>query len=1000
MPSKVPFIKNNICEKNLLFVGLSETWLKSHTNAELNINGYTIFRCDSTRKKKKRGRLTGGVCFYVREDFGAACEIIFSHSSNSVQLLCLYSKTENTAILLIYRQPDDSSNGNPSFPNDFVIPINRAKAKLSSLNPVPNIIFGGDFNLPHVSWPEGLPTSGCSNNERIMLNTLNEFCNDLFLTQYISSPTHKDGNILDLVFTNNESLIHECSIVPVLRSTSHHDIVLIQTSFKVENRSNEETPEKRTGFHAMNFYADSIEWNKIANALNCIDWDTELNNENPNIILQKFYDLCFNVCKDIVPTRLEQKTARKSHVKRYRFQLSKRRKKITKQLLKSKSVSRKTKIRSELLEIEKKMQKSFRDSETYIEMKAIKAIKRNPKYFFSYVQKKSKLKAKIGPLRNESGSLTCNSKEMAEILSTQYLKVFSNPNQHQCHMINHSTTTSEIKDMNLTEKDLIEAISELSTNAAAGPDGFPAILLKNCKNELAIPLCILWRKSLEKGLVPDDLKKSTITPIHKGESRSIPANYRPVALTSHLIKIFEKVMRNHLVKYMNDNKLFNPNQHGFRSGRSCLSQLLEQLDNILNILDENANADVIYLDFSKAFDKVDHMIVLQKIKSLGITGQILKWLQSFLFKRYQSVIVNGVKSEPQLVISGVPQGSVLGPLIFLILIGDIDHEIVNSTVHSFADDTRATKSIKTLEDVKFLQNDLNKIYDWTAKNNMELNDLKFELLRYGLNEDIKNQTNYKSPTGKIITSKDVVKDLGVLMSNDCSFKNHIDSTIEKAKNIISWILRSFSSRSRDVMLTLYKSLVIPILEYCSVLWDPSKVGHIQRLEAVQRSFLRKIAGTKKNYWECLQNLKVYSLQRRRERYQIIYMWKILENLVPNINNSIQSKDHPRLGRLCVSSFAENPKTSKLRKDTLLFKGVKLFNSLPKQIRGLKNITIEKFKKALDGHLQNIPDELQIIGYTGCRRADTNSLIHMSQLCCYPFYPRKMSTWGVIHNDLA
>ena len=142
---------------------------------------------------------------------------------------------------------------------------------------------------------------------------------------------------------------------------------------------------------------------------------------------------------------------------------------------------------------------------------------------------------------------------------------------------------------------------------------------------------------------------------------------------------------------MNENNLFNPSQHGFRSGRSCLSQLLEQYDLILNILDEDAHADVVYLDFSKAFDKVDHAIVLQKIKRLGIDGKILKWLKSFLTERKQSVMVNGVKSEPQNVLSGVPQGSVLGPLIFLILIGDIDKDILNRFVKSFADDTRASK---------------------------------------------------------------------------------------------------------------------------------------------------------------------------------------------------------------------------------------------------------------------------------------------------------------------
>ena len=190
VPSKVPFI-NSICEKNLLFVGLSETWLKSHKDAEVEIPGYTLFRCDTTRQKKSRGRLSGGVCFYVREDIGCSCEVIFSHSSDSVQLLCLYSSTENLAMLAIYRRPDDKTHGHPSTSTDFTIPLNRAKSVLSEISPSPDIIFGGDFNLPHVSWPVGSPKTRCSPEERKMLNGLNEFCNDLFLTQHVRLPTQR-----------------------------------------------------------------------------------------------------------------------------------------------------------------------------------------------------------------------------------------------------------------------------------------------------------------------------------------------------------------------------------------------------------------------------------------------------------------------------------------------------------------------------------------------------------------------------------------------------------------------------------------------------------------------------------------------------------------------------------------------------------------------------------------------------------------------------------------
>ena len=227
-------------------------------------------------------------------------------------------------------------------------------------------------------------------------------------------------------------------------------------------------------------------------------------------------------------------------------------------------------------------------------------------------------------------------------------------------------------------EDLTKAIDKLSPTAAAGPDNFPAIFLKNCKSELAKLLYKIWKSSFQQGYVPQQLKKTIITPTFKSGNKGNAANYHPIALTSHLIKIFEKVLRNHLTNYMNKNNLFNPNQHGFRTGHSCLSELLDHYDSILNALNENKIIDVVYLDFPKAFDKADFNIVLQKIEILGTNGPTLKWLRNFLTNRTQRVVVNGTMSDTKQVVSGVPQGSVLGPLIFLILLEDIDLTVENA----------------------------------------------------------------------------------------------------------------------------------------------------------------------------------------------------------------------------------------------------------------------------------------------------------------------------------
>ena len=373
---------------------------------------------------------------------------------------------------------------------------------------------------------------------------------------------------------------------------------------------------------------------------------------------------------------------------------------------------------------------------------------------------------------------------------------------------------------------------------------------------------------------------------------------------------------------------------------------------------------MVYLDFAKAFDKVDHNLVLKKAQAYGINGQLLGWLQQFLQNRTQSVIVNGKVSSPRKVVSGVPQGSVLGPLIFLILIADIDESILHAFLASFADDTRATKGIKTEQDAADLQNDLFSIYQWSADNNMKFNSLKFELIRYGKNKDLKEHTSYVAPDWNLIEEKLDVKDLGITMSNNLSFKTHINNIVESAKRISAWILRTFRTREKIPMLTLYKSLVRPILEYCSVLWAPVAKGDIQRLEEIQQSFLRKIHGVSKDYHTAIKELNLYSLERRRERYMVIQVWKMLEGLVPNLADTdersikLQSNFNTRRGRTCqIPKLASTPShLLKAKQQSVRCFGVKLFNALPKQIRNITMVDIDKFKSALDLFLKRVEDK--------------------------------------------
>ena len=460
---------------------------------------------------------------------------------------------------------------------------------------------------------------------------------------------------------------------------------------------------------------------------------------------------------------------------------------------------------------------------------------------------------------------------------------------------------------------------------------------------------------------PTALNCPTSPPIHKGGNFKQAKNYRPVALTSHLSKIFEKVVRNAIVDFIEKHSLMNPNQHGFRKGHSCLSQLLQHQDTITHLLEQNMNVDVVYLDFSKAFDKLDIRITLQKLYNMGVVGKVFHWIEAFLTNRKQCVVVRDAKSEPVTVMSGVPQGSVIGPLLFLVLLHDIDHEASFSRIASFADDTRILCGIRSTQDVSNLQSDLNAVFEWAMWNNATFNPDKFELIRYGPDEEIKNSTSYLANNKAKIDCCQSVRDLGVYMSPDATFTDHITKTLKSANQKCGWILRVFKTRDKNALITLWKSLVAPKLDYCCQLWSPNKPGQITSIESIQSNFLKKVQGLSGlDYWEQLRSLNMYSLQRRRERYICIYIWKILEGHVPNFG--IRHYSNERRGRLCIVPPVQTGAKQRLqtiRHNSMGVYGPRLFNWLPVWIRNMSNCSVDVFKRALDRHLVLIPDEPRV-----------------------------------------
>ena len=947
------------------YIMLTETWLRDHLDAELQIPNYSLYRADRNRAKKRRGRNSGGVAIYLRNDIAAHAEVLLQYSNGVNEALCIKLEPQHLILCTLYRQPDDPVGGNRSTSNEFRELLGDLTEVLENLpSPSPNILIGGDFNLPKVSWPSCSPLTGSSSDDKKMTHMLAEFCSQHFLVQLTNQPTHNGGNVLDLLLTNNEISFSFDSASPTSPVSSHFLVVGTEISPSAEQTHAPGAPT--SVFDQLNFFDENTKWVEMSRELENINWALLFEDKSVENSLELFIKTCEEVAIRFTPPKVSQQRAQGSRPKipRDRRILMRKRIRLRKQYNNTINVSRKASIRMRLAEIERKLQDSYKSQEMFTEAKAVEAIKANPKYFYKYAKKKSKTVSPVGPLKDHNGCIKSNPLEMANILSDQFKSAFSIPSQQAPDQ--GSRIPELLSDIDFTMESILSAIDEVSYNSAPGPDRFPAILLKNCKNALCKPLYFIWRKSLDTGEIPLLLKTSSIIPIFKDGDRKVAKNYRPVALTSHLIKVFEKVVRNVLVIHLESNNLMNPNQHGFRAGHSCLSQLLHHHDCMTKLLEEGKNVDVIYLDFAKAFDKLDFAITLNKLSSMGVAGKIYRWIKSFLTAREQYVYVDGHKSEVELVLSGVPQGSVIGPLLFLVLLNDIDNNINFSRVSSFADDTRVMAGICSSRDASLLQADLDLIYQWAESNNAVFNSSKFELLRYGRNEEIKTTTSYTSNHGNIIQNKNnnnYVRDLGITLSDDATFSHHIANITLSASLKCGWILRTFKNREEGLMMTLWKSLVLPILDYCSQLWSPSTEGQIQKIEKVQVCYVRKIIGLSNlDYWQQLARLGLYSLQRRRERYRIIYIWKVLEEMVPNFG--IVPKYNKRTGRYCMVPAIRSSatcRTQTIRFSSMGVNGPIAFNHLPVRLRNMSNCSVDAFKCALDKYLKTVPDQPRVPG---------------------------------------
>ena len=874
-----------------------------------------------------------GVCIFYKNFL----EVTLHEKVNQMfePSLFINIKTEHKPlnIGLVYRSPNCDEQLN----NKLNKQISFAFKKLN------NLVIFGDFNHPSIDWEFNY----CKKNEEHCASKFLFELTKLNISQVITSDTHHKPNckpsLIDLILSKKPELLSNIKQNPPI-AKSHHQVLTAQLSTDNSFIKMPTTKQKiikpnfdKANFEALNTFFKEINWEELLKNNNVDDmW---------NIIKEKieYAQKLYVPNKIIINNKNKPQNVTMDdnlHTlikdKRYLFKIYKKYK--TKRAQYNYNLARnRVSLKIKLLNKNK-------------ENKIAKNIKTNSKAFYQYIASKTVIKEGIYNLINKNGDVIKEDKDKCELLNDYFSSVFTTEDTDDIPVFKHNNDSlPSLETCTVTLKDMENAIHNLNANKSPGPDNFHPKFLKSCCKTLSLPFKILFDNTLHEGCIPTDWKIAEVRPIFKKGDKTNPCNYRPVSLTSVICKLFEKFIKESLNKHLTENNILSKEQFGFVSGRNTITQLLVTINDWMIELDNDNIVDAAYMDFRKAFDTVPHQRLITKLKSYNIKGPILNWIVSFLTGRTQYVKINNATSNNHKVTSGVPQGSVLGPTLFIYFINDLPNINHDSNIKIFADDTKAYNCIKNQDDVENLQKVIDEMFLWTQKWLLKFNKDKCKILHIG-KKNPKNKYYVGSEQDKQeLEDTDLEKDLGIFIDPNLDFKKHIKNIVKKASYLSYKILKNFTYRDANILVPLFKTLIRPILEYGNTIWANGIKKYKNLVENVQRKFTKYIKGlTNVPYEERLKSIKLPSLEFRLIRGDMIQVFKIANKYYdPITTNSIFNfSDNSRLrghNFKIIKQITNKTKFSNFFTNRV----VNTWNKLPSNIVNANSIN--EFKNLFDKH---------------------------------------------------
>ena len=757
------------------------------SDAYLAIEGYQlVVRQDGRDTMEGKCR---GLLIYVKEGINAAKieNEEFERVTEMAGITVPGSSGESISLVLVYRPP-----ATPGSEADLGNTERLCKVMRDMRGPQ---VWVGDFNL-HIDWERGYsPIEG----EEFVLQTVQ----NLFWEQLVDFPTHVRGGILDLVLRSRTDLVGEVRSEGYLGPGADHPMLeldLIGPAKKASSDSEEMVHDWSKADMAL-----------LRERLSMVNWGEEGENLGAEAEWDNFKEILDREVKACVPLKKRRKGGKPWWMTKKVMRMIRKKRRMWRFYTSDPRARNDFNQYQAYKKVEKKVQTAVKNAKRNYERKLAKDCKKNPKAFWSYLKKKTSNRVSVGPLRGMDSRLVTDNVEQANILNSWYCSVFTREDTgHVPEAVDVYEGNSPLEEIVINREKVEKKLKALKPKLSPGPDRICPAVLHSMADILSEPLASIFAKCQQEGVVPADWKLSNVTSIFNKGSKSVPGNYRPVSLTCVICKVMESLVKDAIVEHLAKNSLIRSSQHGFTAGRSCLTNLLEYMEELTKLVDEGLPVDMLYLDFSKAFDLVPHRRLMVKLRGLGVRGKVASWVEEWLGDRKQRVVLNGETSDWGDIHSGVVQGSVLGPVLFLCYINDLDmavemvmgrgDEAKATILKKFADDTKWGAVVQTAQDSACFQTGIDRLQDWADKWQLAFNADKCHILDM---EEHNRRFKFQWGGRNLETAK-YEKDLGVLVSSDLKPTLQCARAASKANQVLGQISRGIT----------YETYVRPHLEYC------------------------------------------------------------------------------------------------------------------------------------------------------------------------------------------